>query len=42
MNEVFLAHIKQKETGEWHIPHLEEHLHEIGQLAAEMVAEWER
>lgn len=36
MKEVFLAHVKQTQQGDWEVHHLEEHLREVGRRAAEM------
>ncbi|MEW5757076.1 MAG: CRISPR-associated helicase Cas3' [Pseudomonadota bacterium] len=38
MNKPALAHVKQTASGEWRIHCLEEHLREVGRLAAEMAA----
>ncbi|MDT8399032.1 MAG: hypothetical protein RQ899_10500 [Pseudomonadales bacterium] len=38
MKNVFLAHVKLSDQGEWQLHHLEEHLREVGRLASDMAA----
>ncbi|MDT8403250.1 hypothetical protein [Sulfuriflexus sp.] len=39
MNNIYRAHVKQNANSEWLAHHLEDHLREMGQLAAEKAVE---